>query len=380
MEGLNFQSNKIIAASFDKNSNGFVEELNATDDVKKLLDKEGDGISVKELATGLAHDLVVVDGDSIKKGSLGKVPVLREAETLKSIDATLTNALLQSMTAKNTSTQSAYDILKSALMATRQMADNTDHSIYVIADNALMNATIQANSSTSTAYEILKDAAQSITRITSSVSLETSLKAVDKSISSAFSTVQGIEEKQKQGKPVVVIQKKLLEKADEEKQNARVVLKSIAYGAGIGAVSTAGVTAIVRAAQGTLLTPKLQFIPIQAGVLRVKPLVIAASIGLAAGVAVGAITGAVIRGKHLDKAENYEKTANRIELYDPALTEKVVVDKAGELYTVAKKAVNVENLLDAKYVEQSAGKIKKEVDDVNDEAKNILNAYKLSEK
>lgn len=378
MEGLNLQSNKIIAASFDKNKNGFVEELNASEDVKKLLDKEGDGISVKELATGLAHDLVVVDGDSIKKGSLGKIPTLRETETLRSIDNILNTAMLQAnLNTSSSSTQ--VEILKTALISARELSSNVDHSIYVVADNALMNANFNSSSSTAS-LELLKNASQSIVRMTSSVNLEKSVGAIDNAIAGAFSTVNKIEEKQKTGVPVKLVQNKLMEKSAEEKEKSHVVLKSTGYGAVIGALGVGGTTAVVRALQGTLLTPETTFIAIKSGVLRTKPLLIAAGIGLAVGATVGVITGAIKRSNHLDKAESYEKTANRIELYDPSLAGETVLDKAGELYKISQKAVKVESLLDAKFVEQSATKLGKEVKEIDETAKNILNAYKLADK
>ncbi|MFN8674542.1 MAG: hypothetical protein U0457_20980 [Candidatus Sericytochromatia bacterium] len=92
MSGVGFNNHNLLAQSYDKNKDGFVNELQVSDQVKAKVDTDRDGnISTKELASALKSDSVAVKNGQIVEGRPLSVNI-NGLETLRSINSVSSNA------------------------------------------------------------------------------------------------------------------------------------------------------------------------------------------------------------------------------------------------------------------------------------------------
>ncbi|GIW23370.1 MAG: hypothetical protein KatS3mg068_2377 [Candidatus Sericytochromatia bacterium] len=411
MSNISFSNHDLLAKALDTNKDGFLNELQVSEDLKNRVDSNADGkISIKELASAMKSDMVEVNNGMIKE-SRGLNVNISGLETLKNINKLASNSIdyvfntsyshLEGAERERALIQSnreyalAISKMDNALRTIRDISsgnrDNISRSVNTIARNTLsdvrfnqmldfVNTIVLNNSGNSVyddpfsnggnnisalearnqnlrlSYELLNSALRNIRDNTSNLpDIQNTSKAVDLSISNAFSNIKEIESSPQSPQEV----KEKLYKLSQEQMN-QIKGRALPYagwGAGVGAV-----------AGGTIgyLTGKTA-----------KSILIGTGMGTAIAGGIGALIGHSKDKSYEKKGNELKKLGDEVANYKTDNHKKVLENATLNTYNELLNARNKNDVDSAIPINNNLKNIYSTVKPIEEQTSRILKGYRM---
>jgi gas vesicle protein len=409
MSEISFSNTDLISRSYDKNKNGFVEELQTSNELKNQIDTNKDGqISTKEVSIALKNDSIEISDSKILLNQSSFKP-LENHETLSNVRTLAKNAISaidlvstinnignlidiasgRELTPKEIAQQNRmeqqhklnkirnmYSSLKQITEMTNNKTDPISVDINKQAKSAMASAfgstvinsigmifeppdSFFLNLSLSSTSSSLRSTLGDIERKTTNLpNIPKAVKSVDASISDAFSNIEKIKNNQTSN---VEIKDKLyqLGKAEESK---------ISNKAGKNAVSGAIVGGVVGGvvAYATMKNTKMALIGV--------------GVGSAVTSAASALITKGIDKSHEFRAKELRSMGDQIQKYDVKNDEENLLNHVKNAYEISVKSKPENSISNRIIANESLNEINKNIDQIEKSTKKVLNIQDKSSK
>ena len=409
MSEISFSNTDLISRAYDKNKSGFVEELQASDEIKNKVDTDKDGqISTKELSTALKNDSIEISNSKIVLNQNNFKP-LENHETLSNVRIVAKNAvsaidLVDTVNAVGTlidiasgreqtpqeraqeqrmEQQHKLNKIRNMYSSLRQITEMTNNKtdpisvdinkqakaamssafgstvinsigmIFEPPDSFFLNLSLSSTSSS------LRSTLSDIERKTTDLpNIPKAVKSVDASISQAFSNVEKIKSNQTSNG----------EMKDKLYQLGKAQESKISNKAGQNALIGAGVGAVVGGVVGyaTMKNTKAALIGVGAGS------------ALASGAA--ALISKGVDKAHESKAKELRSMGDQIQKYDVKTDEEALLNHAKNAYEVSVKSKPENSVNSRLAANASLNQINKSIEQIENSTEKVLKIQEKSAK
>lgn len=421
MSDVNFTNHLLLVRSLDKNSNGVMDELQASESVFNKVDTDKNGkIERQELVSALKADSVEISQGRITE-SRGTKIFTHGLETLQNVHTTASNAktwvwsmpsdlkgpsgyneVLNSNREYASAIRSMRNSLETIKQSTQNYGDQTSSTINITAKNALsterslnfqnliiglldattystpsiyddpfrkddpaydpyegaINTQKDINNNLRSAYTILNNALSTIKDQTAPDKLPDVRRAIKATDNSISNAFSNLSQIKTDSQSPTQVKEKLYGIATSE--DGKVTGRATPFG-GVGA----GIGAVAGGAIGYLTTKN------------VKAGLIGAGIGTVVAGGIGALIGHSIDNKHKEKASEMRTLADDVVRYNPDAEVSKLEDASQRTYTEMLGAREKNDLDNARVYTNNIKSVHVGVANIENESARILSAYKM---